>query len=65
MNKLDGQEIGTSVPAEKEKSHREAMMHTLGAPEKGHQEGEFRSRLQVSPPLPTAAKSETSIRKTN
>lgn len=49
MNKLDRQEVGISFPAEKEKSHRDGLIHTLGAPEKGHEEGEFRSRLQVSP----------------
>lgn len=51
MNKLDKQEADISVPAEKEKSHRDALMHKLGASEKGKQEGKFRSRLQVSSPV--------------
>lgn len=65
MNKLDSQDVDMPVTAEKEKSHRDALIHILGAPEKGNQEGEFRSRLLASTPssLPTAAKSETSIRR--
>lgn len=55
MNKLDRQEIDISVPAEKEKSHRYAP---LGAPEKGNQEREFRSRLQVSSHVSTSYSSQ-------
>lgn len=54
MNKLDRQEVDIPVLAGKEKSHRDGLKHTLGAAEKGNQEGEFRSRLHVSSPVPTS-----------
>lgn len=58
MNKLDRQEVDIPVLAGKEKSHRDGLKHTLGAAEKGNQEGEFRSRMQVSSPVPTSYSSQ-------
>lgn len=58
MNKLDRQEVDIPVHEGKEKSHRDGLMHTVGAPEKGNQEGGFRSRLQVSSPVPTSYSSQ-------